>query len=206
MLDGEKAMTHFLNLIAAETDIARVPIMVDSSKWSVIEAGLRCATGKPVVNSLSLKEARPLSASAPSSCCVTAPPRSSWLSTKRGRPIRSRAASKSAPAPTTSWSRKSASPAEDIIFDPNVLTVATGLEEHVNYAVDFIESTRWIKANLPGARVSGGISNISFSFRGNNPVREAMHAVFLYHAIRAGLDMGIVNAACSPSMRRSSHS
>ncbi len=194
MLDGEKSMTHFLNLIAAETDIARVPIMVDSSKWSVIEAGLRCATGKPIVNSISLKEGEP-------------------LFRERAKLVRRYGAAAVIMAfdekgQADSYERRIeiceraykilvnevGFPAEDIIFDPNVLTVATGLEEHVNYAVDFIEATRWIKQNLPGARVSGGISNISFSFRGNNPVREAMHAVFLYHAIHAGLDMGIVNA------------
>jgi 5-methyltetrahydrofolate--homocysteine methyltransferase len=194
MLDGEATMTRFLNLIAAELEIARVPIMIDSSKWSVIEAGLRCATGKPIVNSISLKEGEE-------------------LFRERGKLVRRYGAAAVIMAfdekgQADSYARRIeicqraynilvhevGFPAEDIIFDPNVLTVATGLEEHVNYAVDFIEATRWIKANLPGARVSGGISNISFSFRGNNPVREAMHAVFLYHAIRAGLDMGIVNA------------
>jgi 5-methyltetrahydrofolate--homocysteine methyltransferase len=194
MLDGEKSMTRFLNLIAAELEIARVPIMVDSSKWSVIEAGLRCIPGKPIVNSLSLKEGEP-------------------AFRERAKLVRRYGAAAVIMAfdekgQADSYARRIeicqraydilvnevGFPPEDIIFDPNVLTVATGLEEHVNYAVDFIEATRWIKANLPSARVSGGISNISFSFRGNNPVREAMHAVFLYHAIRAGLDMGIVNA------------
>jgi 5-methyltetrahydrofolate--homocysteine methyltransferase len=194
MLDGEKAMTHFLNLIAAETDIARVPIMVDSSKWSVIEAGLRCATGKPIVNSLSLKEgeaafrerARLVLRYGAAAVIMAFDEKGQADSLPRRIEICTRA--------YNILTKEIGFPAEDIIFDPNVLTVATGLEEHNNYAVDFIESTRWIKANLPGARVSGGISNISFSFRGNNPVREAMHAVFLYHAIRAGLDMGIVNA------------
>jgi 5-methyltetrahydrofolate--homocysteine methyltransferase len=194
MLDGEKSMTHFLNLIAAETEIARVPIMVDSSKWSVIEAGLRCVTGKPVVNSLSMKEgedifrqrARLVQRYGAAAVIMAFDERGQADSYERRIEICRRA--------YDILTREVGFPAEDIIFDPNVLTVATGLEEHVNYAVDFIEATRWIKANLPGARVSGGISNISFSFRGNNPVREAMHAVFLYHAIRAGLDMGIVNA------------
>jgi len=194
MLDGERAMTHFLNLIAAETDIARVPIMVDSSKWSVIEAGLRCATGKPIVNSLSLKEgeaafrerARLVLRYGAAAVIMAFDEKGQADSLARRIEICTRA--------YNILVNEIGFPAGDIIFDPNVLTVATGLEEHNNYAVDFIESTRWIKANLPGARVSGGISNISFSFRGNNPVREAMHAVFLYHAIRAGLDMGIVNA------------
>ena len=194
MLDGEKSMTHFLNLIAAETDIARVPIMVDSSKWSVIEAGLRCATGKPIVNSLSLKEgeaafrerAKLVLRYGAAAVIMAFDEKGQADSLPRRIEICRRA--------YNILVNDVGFPAEDIIFDPNVLTVATGLEEHVNYAVDFIEATRWIKANLPGARVSGGISNISFSFRGNNPVREAMHAVFLYHAIHAGLDMGIVNA------------
>jgi 5-methyltetrahydrofolate--homocysteine methyltransferase len=194
MLDGERSMTHFLNLIAAETDIARVPIMVDSSKWSVIEAGLRCIAGKPIVNSLSLKEgeaafrerAKLVHRYGAAAVIMAFDEKGQADSLARRIEICQRA--------YNILTRDVGFPAEDIIFDPNVLTVATGIEEHNNYAVDFIEATRWIKANLPGARVSGGISNISFSFRGNNPVREAMHAVFLYHAIRAGLDMGIVNA------------
>jgi len=194
MLDGEKAMTRFLNLIAAELEIARVPIMVDSSKWSVIEAGLRCIPGKPIVNSLSLKEgeeifkqrAKLVRRYGAAAVVMAFDENGQADSLQRRIDICARAYS--------ILTGEIAFPAEDIIFDPNVLTVATGIEEHANYAVDFIEATRWIKANLPGARVSGGISNISFSFRGNNPVREAMHAVFLYHAIHAGLDMGIVNA------------
>ena len=194
MLDGEKTMTQYLNLVAAETDIARVPIMVDSSKWSVIEAGLRCIAGKPIVNSLSMKEGEELFREraklvhryGAAAVIMAFDERGQADSYERRVEICKRA--------YKILVEEVGFPAEDIIFDPNVLTVATGLEEHVNYAVDFIEATRWIKANLPGARVSGGISNISFSFRGNNPVREAMHAVFLFHAIRAGLDMGIVNA------------
>ena len=194
MLDGEKSMTHFLNLVAAETDIARVPIMVDSSKWSVIEAGLRCVTGKPIVNSLSLKEgeqafrerAKLVHRYGSAAVIMAFDEKGQADSLARRIEICQRA--------YNILTKEVGFPAEDIIFDPNVLTVATGIEEHNNYAVDFIEATRWIKTNLPGARVSGGISNISFSFRGNNPVREAMHAVFLFHAIRAGLDMGIVNA------------
>ena len=194
MLDGEKAMTRFLNLIAAELEIARVPVMVDSSKWSVIEAGLRCVAGKPVVNSLSLKEGEELFKQraglvrryGAAAVIMAFDERGQADSLARRIEICHRA--------YTILTKEVGFPAEDIIFDPNVLTVATGIEEHNNYAIDFIEATRWIKANLPGARVSGGISNISFSFRGNNPVREAMHAVFLYHAIKAGLDLGIVNA------------
>jgi 5-methyltetrahydrofolate--homocysteine methyltransferase len=171
-----------------------VPIMVDSSKWSVIEAGLRCIPGKPIVNSLSLKEgedafrerAKLVRRYGAAAVIMAFDEKGQADSLPRRIEICSRA--------YKILVEDIGFPAEDIIFDPNVLTVATGLEEHVNYAVDFIEATRWIKANLPRARVSGGISNISFSFRGNNPVREAMHAVFLYHAIRAGLDMGIVNA------------
>jgi 5-methyltetrahydrofolate--homocysteine methyltransferase len=194
MLDGEKAMTRFLNLIAAELEIARVPVMVDSSKWSVIEAGLRCIPGKPIVNSLSLKEgeaafrerAKLVRRYGAAAVIMAFDEKGQADSLARRVEICTRA--------YNILVNEVGFPAEDIIFDPNVLTVATGMEEHNNYALDFIESTRWIKANLPGARVSGGISNISFSFRGNNPVREAMHAVFLYHAIHAGLDMGIVNA------------
>jgi 5-methyltetrahydrofolate--homocysteine methyltransferase len=194
MLDGEKAMTRFLNLIAAELEIARVPIMVDSSKWSVIEAGLRCIPGKPIVNSLSLKEgeaafrerAKLVLRYGAAAVIMAFDEKGQADSLPRRIEICTRA--------YNILTKEVGFPAEDIIFDPNVLTVATGIEEHNNYAIDFIEATRWIKANLAGARVSGGISNISFSFRGNNPVREAMHAVFLYHAIRAGLDMGIVNA------------
>ena len=194
MLDGEKAMTRFLNLIAAELEIARVPVMVDSSKWSVIEAGLRCIAGKPIVNSISLKEGEDLFKEraqlvrryGAAAVVMAFDEQGQADSLPRRIEICTRA--------YNILVNEVGFPAEDIIFDPNVLTVATGIEEHNNYAVDFIQATRWIKANLPGARVSGGISNISFSFRGNNPVREAMHAVFLYHAIRAGLDMGIVNA------------
>jgi 5-methyltetrahydrofolate--homocysteine methyltransferase len=194
MLDGEKAMTRFLNLIAAELEIARVPVMVDSSKWSVIEAGLRCVAGKPIVNSISLKEGEELFKDraklvrryGAAAVIMAFDEKGQADSLPRRIEICTRA--------YNILTKEVGFPPEDIIFDPNVLTVATGIEEHNNYAVDFIEATRWIKANLPGARVSGGISNISFSFRGNNPIREAMHAVFLYHAIRAGLDMGIVNA------------
>jgi 5-methyltetrahydrofolate--homocysteine methyltransferase len=194
MLDSEATMTRFLNLVSSEPEIARVPVMIDSSKWSVIEAGLKCAQGKSVVNSISLKngeeeflrQARSVRRYGAAVIVMAFDERGQADSLERRIEICRRA--------YELLRQRLDFPASDIIFDPNVLTVATGLEEHRNYAVDFIEATRWIKENLPGTRVSGGISNISFSFRGNNAVREAMHAAFLYHAIRAGLDMGIVNA------------
>ena len=194
MLDGVKAMTHFLNLIASEPDISRVPVMIDSSRWPVIEAGLKCVQGKSVVNSISLKEgeekflrqAALVRRYGAAAVVMAFDEQGQADSLERRKEICGRA--------YKLLTEQADFPPEDIIFDPNVLTVATGLEEHNNYAVDFIESTRWIKQNLPGAKVSGGISNISFSFRGNNVVREAMHSAFLYHAIKAGLDMGIVNA------------
>jgi 5-methyltetrahydrofolate--homocysteine methyltransferase len=194
LLDGEAAMTKFLNLVMAEPDIARVPVMIDSSKWSVIEAGLKCVQGKCIVNSISLKEgedkfkqqAELIKRYGAGAVVMAFDERGQADSYKRKIEICKRAydilVNDVGFAP------------EDIIFDPNILTVATGIEEHNTYAVDFIRATKWIKDNLPGAKVSGGVSNISFSFRGNNRVREAMHSAFLYHAIRAGLDMGIVNA------------
>jgi 5-methyltetrahydrofolate--homocysteine methyltransferase len=194
MIDSEAAMMRFLNLLGSEPDIARIPIVIDSSKWSVIEAGLKCVQGKPVVNSISLKngeeeflrQARSIRRYGAAVIVMAFDEQGQADNSKRKIDICSRV--------YKLLTEQADFPASDIIFDPNILTVATGLEEHRNYAVDFIEATRWIKANLPGARVSGGVSNISFSFRGNNTVREAMHAAFLYHAIRAGLDMGIVNA------------
>jgi len=194
MLDSQAAMVRFLNLIASEPDISRVPVMIDSSKWSVIEAGLRCVQGKPVVNSISMKEG------------VAAFKQQAKLLRRYGAAAVVMAFDEQGQADT--YQRKIeicqrayrilvdevGFPPEDIIFDPNIFAIATGIEEHNNYAVDFIEATRWIKANLPGAKVSGGVSNVSFSFRGNDPVREAIHTVFLYHAIQAGMDMGIVNA------------
>ncbi|HEY8933363.1 MAG TPA: methionine synthase [Rariglobus sp.] len=195
LIDGVAAMTRFLQLIASEPEIAKVPIMVDSSKWEVIEAGLKCLQGKGIVNSISLKEGE-----------------AKFLDQARtilryGAAVVVMAFDENGQA--ASYAEKIricerayrllvdqvGFPPEDIIFDPNILTVGTGIEEHNNYAVDFIEATRWIKKNLPHAKVSGGVSNVSFSFRGNNPVREAMHAAFLYHAIAAGMDMGIVNPA-----------
>ena len=194
MLDGEQAMITFLNLIASEPDIARVPVMIDSSKWEIIEAGLKCVQGKGIVNSISLKEgedrfvahARKLRKYG-AAVIVMAFDEEGQADT-RARKAEICARSYDVLVNQVGF------PAEDIIFDPNIFAVATGIEEHDNYAVDFIEATRWIKQNLPHALVSGGVSNVSFSFRGNNPVREAIHSVFLYHAIRAGMDMGIVNA------------
>jgi 5-methyltetrahydrofolate--homocysteine methyltransferase len=194
MLDSQAAMVRFLNLMAGEPDIARVPVMVDSSKWSVIEAGLRCIQGKGIVNSISMKEG------------VDEFKRQATLVKRYGAAAVVMAFDEKGQADT--YARKIeicerayrvlvdevGFPAEDIIFDPNIFAIATGIEEHDNYAVDFINATRWIKQNLPGAKVSGGVSNVSFSFRGNDPVREAIHTVFLYHAIQAGMDMGIVNA------------
>ena len=194
MIDSEAVMIRFLNLIGSEPEIARIPIVIDSSKWSVIEAGLKCVQGKAVVNSISLKNgeeeflqhARLVRRYGAAAIVMAFDEQGQADSLRRKIEICSRA--------YNSLTKQVDFPANDIIFDPNILTIATGLEEHRNYAVDFIEATRWIKKNLPGARVSGGVSNISFSFRGNNTVREAMHAAFLFHAIRAGLDMGIVNA------------
>lgn len=194
MLDAEKAMVRFLNLIAGEPDIARVPIMVDSSRWEVIEAGLKCIQGKPIVNSISLKEGEEEFLHKARLCM------------RYGAAVVIMAFDETGQADTQERKQeicersyrllvdKLGFPPQDIIFDPNIFAVATGIEEHNNYAVDFIEATRWIHANLPYAGVSGGVSNVSFSFRGNNPVREAIHSVFLYHAIKAGMNMGIVNA------------
>ena len=194
MLDSKVAMVRFLNLIASEPDIARVPVMVDSSKWEVIEAGLRCIQGKGIVNSISMKEG------------VDKFKHEAKLVKRYGAAAVVMAFDEKGQADT--YERKVeicerayrilvdevGFPPEDIIFDPNIFAIATGIEEHDNYAVDFINAVRWIKENLPGAKVSGGVSNVSFSFRGNDPMREAIHTVFLYHAIKAGMDMGIVNA------------
>ncbi len=194
MIDGEKVMTRFLHMVASDPDIARVPMMIDSSKWTVIEAGLKCIQGKPIVNSISLKEGE-------------------TVFIERAKHIRNYGATTVVMAfdedgQASTYERRISIckraydilvkevnfPPEDIIFDPNILTIATGMDEHNNYAVDFLKATRWIKQNLPYSKVSGGISNLSFSFRGNDTIREAMHSVFLYHAIQAGMDMGIVNA------------
>ena len=194
LLDSEKAMVEFLNLIGSEPDIARVPVMIDSSKWSVIEAGLKCIQGKGVVNSISLKEgeekfleqARLIQRYGAATVIMAFDESGQADTFERKVEICTRA--------YRLLTDKMNFPPEDIIFDPNILTVATGMEEHNGYAVNFIEATRQIKATLPFCKVSGGVSNISFSFRGNNVVREAMHSAFLYHAVKAGLDMGIVNA------------
>ncbi len=194
MIDSEAAMIRFLNLIGSEPEIARIPIVIDSSKWSVIEAGLKCVQGKAMVNSISLKngeeefvrQARLIRRYGAATIVMAFDEQGQADNFQRKVDVCSRA--------YDVLTKHADFPASDIIFDPNILTVATGLEEHRNYAVDFLGATSWIKENLPGARVSGGVSNISFSFRGNNTVREAMHAAFLFHAIRAGLDMGIVNA------------
>jgi 5-methyltetrahydrofolate--homocysteine methyltransferase len=194
MLDSQKAMARFMNLIASEPDIARVPVMIDSSKWSVIEAGLKCVQGKAIVNSISMKEG------------VEEFIRQATLCKRYGAAVIVMAFDEKGQADT--YERKIeicerayrilvdtvGTAPEDIIFDPNIFAIATGIEEHNNYAVDFINATRWIRENLPFAKVSGGVSNVSFSFRGNDPAREAIHTVFLYHAIRAGMSMGIVNA------------
>ena len=194
MLDSKAAMVRFLNLIASEPDIARVPIMIDSSKWEVIEAGLRCVQGKAVVNSISMKagveefkhQARLLRRYGAAAVVMAFDEQGQADTYQRKIDICQRA--------YRILVDEVDFPPEDIIFDPNIFAIATGIEEHNNYAVDFIEATRWIKQHLPGAKVSGGVSNVSFSFRGNDPVREAIHTVFLYHAIAAGMDMGIVNA------------
>ena len=194
LIDGEATMAKFLNLIAAEPDITKVPVMIDSSKWTVLEVGLQCLQGKGIVNSISLKDgeeeflrrARLLRRYGAAAVVMAFDEQGQAASRDEKVRICTRA--------YKLLTEKIGFPPEDIIFDPNILTVATGIEEHNNYAVDFIEATRIIKQTLPHAKVSGGLSNISFSFRGNNPVREAMHTVFLYHAIRAGMDMAIVNA------------
>ncbi len=194
MLDAIKAMSHFLNLVASEPDIARVPIMIDSSKWDVIEAGLKCVQGKAIVNSISMKEGEAEFL------------RQAKLCMRYGAAVIVMAFDEKGQADTFErkieickraydlLTQKVGFPAEDVIFDPNIFAIATGIEEHNNYAVDFINATRWIKENLPHAKISGGVSNVSFSFRGNEPAREAIHTVFLYHAIKAGMTMGIVNA------------
>ena len=197
LLDAVQEMTTFLNLIASEPDIARVPIMIDSSKWDVILAGLKCVQGKGIVNSISLKEgedafighARTVKQYGAAVIVMAFDEKGQADTYERKIEVCSRA--------YRILTEQVGFRPQDIIFDPNVLAVATGMEEHNNYAVDFIRATGWIRKNLPGAHVSGGVSNLSFAFRGNNYIREAMHAVFLYHAIAQGMDMGIVNPASS---------
>lgn len=198
MLDAEKAIVNFLNMVASDPDVARVPVMIDSSKFSVIKAGLKCIQGKPIVNSISLKEGEDafrehasfLRKFGAATVIMAFDEEGQATSLKRRIEIAQRA--------YAILTKDLGFPPEDIIFDPNILTVATGIEEHNNYAVEFLHAVKWIKENLPFARVSGGISNLSFSFRGNDPLREAMHSAFLFHAIQAGLDMGIVNAGALP--------
>ncbi len=194
MLDSKSAMTRFLNLIASEPDIARVPIMIDSSKWEVIEAGLKCVQGKPIVNSISMKEGEDAFRAQARKCRRYGAAAVVMAFDEQGQADTQDRKYEICARAYRILVDEIGFPPEDIVFDPNIFAVATGIEEHNNYAVDFIEATRRIKANLPHAKVSGGVSNVSFSFRGNNPVREAIHSVFLYHAIRAGMDMGIVNA------------
>ncbi|MBV6646393.1 MAG: dihydropteroate synthase, partial [Cyclobacteriaceae bacterium] len=194
MLDGKEAMVRFLHLIASEPEIARIPVMIDSSKWEIIEAGLQCIQGKGVVNSISLKEgeepfltqAKKIKEYGAATVVMAFDEDGQADSYERRIQICERS--------YDLLVDQVGFPPQDIIFDPNIFPVATGIAEHNNYAVDFFEATKWIKTNLPGAKVSGGVSNVSFSFRGNNVVREAMHSAFLYHAIQAGMDMGIVNA------------
>ena len=194
LIDSEKAMVEFLNLLAAEPDIARVPLMIDSSKFSVIEAGLKCVQGKALVNSISMKEgeekfleaARTVRSYGAAVVVMAFDEQGQADTRERKVEICTRA--------YKLLTEAIGFPPEDIVFDPNIFAIATGIEEHNNYGVDFIEATREIIATLPHVHISGGVSNLSFSFRGNEPVREAMHAVFLYHAIQAGMDMGIVNA------------
>ena len=197
LLDAQVEMTTFLHLIASEPEIARVPVMIDSSKWEVIVAGLKCLQGKSIVNSISLKEgedkflehARTIKQYGAATVVMAFDEKGQADTYERKIEVCERA--------YRLLVDKIGFNPHDIIFDPNVLAVATGMDEHNNYAVDFIRATGWIRKNLPGAHVSGGVSNLSFSFRGNNYIREAMHAVFLYYAIREGMDMGIVNPAAS---------
>jgi 5-methyltetrahydrofolate--homocysteine methyltransferase len=194
MIDGVAAMTRYLQLLASEPEVAKVPFMVDSSKWEVIEAGLKCLQGKGIVNSISLKEGETKFRQNAASVLKYGAAVVVMAFDEQGQAATYEEKIRICERAYTMLVDEVGFPPEDIIFDPNILTVATGMEEHNNYAVDFINATRWIKANLPHAKVSGGVSNISFSFRGNNKVREAMHSAFLYHAIAAGMDMGIVNA------------
>jgi 5-methyltetrahydrofolate--homocysteine methyltransferase len=194
LIDSRAAMVEFLNLLAAEPDIARVPVMIDSSKWEVIEAGLKCVQGKPVVNSISMKEGEDAFRHHAGLCLAYGAAVVVMAFDEQGQADTLARKTEICARAYRILVDQVGFPPEDIIFDPNIFAVATGIEEHDNYGVDFIEAARWIRANLPHAHVSGGVSNLSFSFRGNDPVREAMHAVFLYHAIGAGMDMGIVNA------------
>src|SRR5688572_9064754 len=194
MLDSKAAMSRFLNLVAGEPDIARVPVMIDSSKWEVIEAGLKCVQGKPVVNSISMKEGEAAFLHHARLCKRYGAAVIVMAFDEQGQADTLQRKTEICKRAYDLLTQKLDFLAEDIIFDPNIFAIATGIEEHSNYAVDYIEATRWIRQNLPYAKVSGGVSNVSFSFRGNDPAREAIHTVFLYHAIKAGMTMGIVNA------------
>ncbi|MGE5435750.1 MAG: methionine synthase, partial [Syntrophothermus sp.] len=194
LLDSEKAMTKFLNLIAAEPDIAKVPIMLDSSKWTVLEAGLKCLQGKGIVNSISLKEGEAAFKEHASKILKYGAAVVVMAFDEEGQAVDLQRRIEVCNRAYKILTEEVGFPPQDIIFDPNILTIGTGIEEHNKYAIEYIEAVRWIKENLPRTYISGGVSNISFSFRGNNTVREAMHSAFLYHAIRAGMDMGIVNA------------
>src|SRR5246500_1464257 len=194
MIDGVAAMTRFLQVLASEPEVAKVPIMVDSSKWEVIDAGLKCLQGKGIVNSISLKEGEAKFREHAATILKYGAAAVVMAFDERGQAATYEDKIRICERAYKILVDEVGFPPEDIIFDPNILTVATGMEEHNNYAVDYINATRWIKSHLPHAKVSGGVSNISFSFRGNNVVREAIHSAFLYHAIAAGMDMGIVNA------------
>ncbi|MCE8470261.1 dihydropteroate synthase, partial [Rhodovulum sulfidophilum] len=194
LIDSKQAMIDFLNLVAAEPDIARVPVMIDSSKWEVIEAGLKCVQGKPVVNSISMKEGEAAFLHHARLCRAYGAAVIVMAFDEQGQADTEDRKVEICARAYRLLTEEVGFPPEDIIFDPNVFAVATGIEEHDNYGVDFIEATRRITTDCPHVHISGGVSNLSFSFRGNEPVREAMHAVFLYHAIQVGMDMGIVNA------------
>src|SRR5258707_11334213 len=194
MIDGVAAMSRFLQLLASEPEVAKVPIMVDSSKWEVIEAGLKCLQGKGIVNSISLKEGEEQFREHAAAVLKYGAAAVVMAFDEQGQAATYEDKIRICERAYRILVDEVGFAPEDVIFDPNILTVATGMEEHNNYAVDYINATRWIRANLPYAKVSGGVSNISFSFRGNNTVREAIHSAFLYHAIAAGMSMGIVNA------------
>ncbi|MCP4883608.1 MAG: dihydropteroate synthase, partial [Flavobacteriales bacterium] len=194
LIDGVESMTHFLNLIASDPDISRVPIMIDSSRWEIIEVGLKCIQGKGIVNSISLKEGEDIFVSHTKKILKYGASVVIMAFDEQGQAVNYLDKIRICEKAYNILVNKVGFPPQDIIFDPNILTVATGIEEHNNYVVDFFKATKWIKENLPYVKVSGGVSNVSFSFRGNNVVREAMHSSFLYHAIKNGMDMGIVNA------------
>tara|TARA_B100001093_G_scaffold515576_1_gene592204 strand:- start:608 stop:1702 length:1095 start_codon:yes stop_codon:yes gene_type:complete len=192
MLDSEKAMTKFLNLLASEPDISRVPFMIDSSKWSVLEAGLKCCQGKPVVNSISLKEGEGEFLKQASLCKKYGAAMIVMAFDEKGQADNLEKRKSICKRAYDLLLKEAGVDPEDIIFDPNIFAIGTGIKEHDKYAIEFIEATKWIKKNLPFAKISGGVSNVSFSFRGNNQAREAIHSVFLYHAIKAGMSMGLL--------------